>query len=232
MLIWFYSRSATTTTEARHSDRVIMNEEGVRLCWILFNPYCNVILPTPTPKKRHETIISPWFTFLVAWNNSTSSNSITTSTQLTTIFWTLGHQCVPTKPPPYHRYYHRPLPNLILILTPTLLSPPAFRQQPLSSPAGTYTPKVSFDTFENPAASMFSFTLQVKIEGSRRTRHTRVFLCASSPDKSGREALEWRLESLVQEGDELIVFRGVDEDVLGDLFLLFYSLSSLIASFE
>ena len=92
-----------------------------------------------------------------------------------------------------------------------------------SSPAPTYTPKVSFDTFENPVASMFSFTLQVKSEGYRRTRNTRVFLCASSPDESGREALEWSLESLVQEGDELIVFRGVDEDVLGWLFYLFFS---------
>ena len=98
------------------------------------------------------------------------------------------------------------------------LSQPAPRHQSFSSPTPTYTPKVSFDTFENPVASMFSFTLQVKSEGYRRTRNTRVFLCASSPDESGREALEWSLESLVQEGDELIVFRGVDEDVLGDLF--------------
>ena len=92
-----------------------------------------------------------------------------------------------------------------------------------SSPTPTYTPKVSFDTFENPVASMFSFTLQVKSEGYRRTRNTRVFLCASSPDESGREALEWSLESLVQEGDELIVFRGVDEDVLGDSIPFFLS---------
>jgi hypothetical protein len=91
-----------------------------------------------------------------------------------------------------------------------------------SSPTPTYTPKVSFDTFENPVASMFSFTLQVKSEGYRRTRNTRVFLCASSPDESGREALEWSLESLVQEGDELIVFRGVDEDVLGDFIPFIY----------
>ncbi|PFH45593.1 hypothetical protein AMATHDRAFT_122282, partial [Amanita thiersii Skay4041] len=77
-----------------------------------------------------------------------------------------------------------------------------------------YTPKVSFDTFENPAASMFSFTLQVKSEGYQRSRNTRVFLCAASMDESGREALDWALESLVQDGDELIVFRGVDEDVL------------------
>ncbi|KIM36388.1 hypothetical protein M413DRAFT_449259 [Hebeloma cylindrosporum] len=82
-----------------------------------------------------------------------------------------------------------------------------------ASTAPHYTPKVSFDTFENPVASMFSFTLQVKSEGYLRTRNTRVFLCASSPDESGREALEWSLEYLVQDGDELIVFRGADEDV-------------------
>ncbi|KAL0945928.1 hypothetical protein HGRIS_012209 [Hohenbuehelia grisea] len=77
-----------------------------------------------------------------------------------------------------------------------------------------YTPKVSFDTFENPVASMFSFTLQVKSEGYKRTRSTRVFLCAASADESGNEALDWALESLVQDGDELIVCRGVEEEVL------------------
>ncbi|EGO01273.1 hypothetical protein SERLA73DRAFT_87798 [Serpula lacrymans var. lacrymans S7.3] len=77
-----------------------------------------------------------------------------------------------------------------------------------------YTPKVSFDTFENPAASMFSFTLHVQSDGYARNRATRVFLCASSPDESGRQALDWSLESLVQDGDELIVFRGVDAEDL------------------
>ena len=78
---------------------------------------------------------------------------------------------------------------------------------------------------------MFSFTLQVKSEGYRRTRNTRVFLCASSPDESGREALEWSLESLVQEGDELIVFRGVDEDVLGDFIPLYFVYFALLMAF-
>ncbi|KAF8624686.1 hypothetical protein AX17_007017 [Amanita inopinata Kibby_2008] len=81
-------------------------------------------------------------------------------------------------------------------------------------PTPGYTPKVSFDTFENPAARMFSFTLRVKYDGYKRTRNTRVFLCAASTDESGREALDWSLESLVQDGDELIIYRGVDEEVL------------------
>lgn len=78
-----------------------------------------------------------------------------------------------------------------------------------------YTPKVSFDTLENPQASMFSYTLHVQSEGYIRTRSTRVFLCASSPDESGSAALEWALESLVQDGDELVVFRGIDPDDFG-----------------
>ena len=78
-----------------------------------------------------------------------------------------------------------------------------------------YTPKVSFDTFENSAASMFSFTLQAKSDGYERGPSTRVFLCASSPDESGRHALDWTIESMVQDGDELVVFRGIDQDDLG-----------------
>ncbi|KAJ8083556.1 hypothetical protein PM082_009431 [Marasmius tenuissimus] len=77
-----------------------------------------------------------------------------------------------------------------------------------------YTPKVSFDTFENPAASMFSFTLSSSSAGYKRSRSTRVFLCATSPDESGTEALDWALECFVQDGDEFVVFRGIEEGEL------------------
>ena len=69
---------------------------------------------------------------------------------------------------------------------------------------------------------MFSFTLQVKSDGYRRNRNTRVFLCAASQDESGQEALDWVMESFVQDGDELIVFRGFDADELGKLGLFVY----------
>ncbi|KAI0697619.1 hypothetical protein C8T65DRAFT_582460 [Cerioporus squamosus] len=88
---------------------------------------------------------------------------------------------------------------------------PNIPPSPLIAAQG-YTPKVSFDTLENPQASMFSYTLHVQSDGYARTRSTRVFLCASSPDESGTQALEWCLESLVQDGDELVVFRGIDPD--------------------
>jgi len=76
-----------------------------------------------------------------------------------------------------------------------------------------YTPKVGFDTFQNPSdTTLFSYTLQVKSEGYKRTRSTRSYLCASSPDESGRHALDWVMESLVLDGDELIIFRGFDTE--------------------
>lgn len=62
---------------------------------------------------------------------------------------------------------------------------------------------------------MFSFTLHVQSEGYTPNRSSRTFLCASSPDETGKEALEWALECLVQDGDELIVFRGIDQEELG-----------------
>jgi hypothetical protein len=70
---------------------------------------------------------------------------------------------------------------------------------------------------------MFSFTLQAKSDGYERSPSSRVFLCASSPDDSGRHALDWTIESLVQDGDELVVFRGIDQDDLGRETLRFTS---------
>lgn len=99
----------------------------------------------------------------------------------------------------------------------SLLEPPQSPSHPTIPLVAShgYTPKVSFDTFEDPQASMFSYTLHVQSDGYSRNRSTRVFLCASSPDDSGRQALDWALDSLVQDGDELIVFRGIDTDDLG-----------------
>jgi hypothetical protein len=132
-------------------------------------------------------------------------------------------QSSPSQPSPVP-----PLPQpSILSLSPPISSPATTINSPLpvTSPSPStiigpnvsqgYTPKVSFDTFENSAASMFSFTLQAKSDGYERSTSTRVFLCASSPDESGRHALDWTIESLVQDGDELVVFRGIDQDDLG-----------------
>ncbi|KIJ28535.1 hypothetical protein M422DRAFT_131065, partial [Sphaerobolus stellatus SS14] len=80
-----------------------------------------------------------------------------------------------------------------------------------------YKSKVGFDTLQTQTdATLFSFTLQMKSEGYKRLRSTRCYLVAASADESGSHALDWVMESLAQEGDELIVFRGFDGDDMGD----------------
>ncbi|KAF8524225.1 hypothetical protein JB92DRAFT_2703956 [Gautieria morchelliformis] len=90
-----------------------------------------------------------------------------------------------------------------------------FPRSPTGLSQNGYTSKVGFDTFQNPTdATLFSYTLQVKSEGYKRTRSTRSYLCAASGDESGSHALDWVMESLIEEGDELIVFRGFDGEDL------------------
>ena len=74
---------------------------------------------------------------------------------------------------------------------------------------------------------MFSYTLHVQSSHYTRNRSSRVFLCAASPDESGSQALDWALSELVRDGDELIVFRGVEKEELGERFLLFFVLGAL-----
>lgn len=74
---------------------------------------------------------------------------------------------------------------------------------------------VSLNSYLHSKFSIGTFG-QATSEGYKRTRNTRVFLCAASADESGREALDWTLESLVQHGDELIVVRGFDLEDLGE----------------
>lgn len=66
----------------------------------------------------------------------------------------------------------------------------------------------------------------MKSDGYKRTRKTRVFLCAASQDESGQEALDWALECLVQDDDEFIVVRGFDAGELGKRLNLTKNISS------
>lgn len=53
---------------------------------------------------------------------------------------------------------------------------------------------------------------QAKSDAYRRTRNTRVFMVAVSPDESGSEALEWLMESLIEDGDEIVAVRVIELD--------------------
>ncbi|OCF77991.1 universal stress protein [Kwoniella mangroviensis CBS 8886] len=77
---------------------------------------------------------------------------------------------------------------------------------------GKYRRKVGFEAFEAGPAALFAFTCQAKSEGYKRSRNTRVFAVAVSPDESGEDALDWLMSELVEDGDEVVAIRVIELD--------------------
>ena len=71
---------------------------------------------------------------------------------------------------------------------------------------------MSFDTFDNKDASDFSFSLKVKHKHYNYTRRSRTFLCGTDQNDYSEFALEWLLDELVDDGDEVVCLRVVDKD--------------------
>ncbi|KAL5365167.1 hypothetical protein BJX96DRAFT_158677 [Aspergillus floccosus] len=92
------------------------------------------------------------------------------------------------------------------------------RERPISSrgpsppPPRTYERGVSFDTFDNPDAADFSLTLNYKHKGYQSTRRSRTFLCGIDQNDYSDFALEWLIDELVDDGDEIVCLRAVEKD--------------------
>ncbi|CAD6594290.1 MAG: hypothetical protein ASARMPREDX12_008592 [Alectoria sarmentosa] len=87
-------------------------------------------------------------------------------------------------------------------------------QRRLSSPPppSTYESRVSFDTFDNKDATDISFTLVSKHKDYAYSRRSRIFLCGTDQNDYSDFALEWLVEELVEDGDEIVCLRVVDKD--------------------
>ncbi|KAJ5725684.1 uncharacterized protein N7483_007041 [Penicillium malachiteum] len=83
---------------------------------------------------------------------------------------------------------------------------------PSPPPPRTYERGVSFDTFDNRDAADFSLTLNYKHKGYQSTRRSRTFLCGTDQNDYSEFALEWMLEELVDDGDEIVCLRAVEKD--------------------
>ncbi|KAL1885613.1 hypothetical protein Plec18167_001108 [Paecilomyces lecythidis] len=106
--------------------------------------------------------------------------------------------------------------------TGSIKSPLSSRQQthdkkvvarvPSPPPPDTYQRGVSFDTFDNRDATDFSFTLNYKHRGYQLTRRSRTFLCGTDQNEYSDFALEWLMDELVDDGDEIVCLRVVEKD--------------------
>ncbi|KAF8539712.1 hypothetical protein BDD12DRAFT_80132 [Trichophaea hybrida] len=72
--------------------------------------------------------------------------------------------------------------------------------------------RISFDTFDNKDASDFSLTLKSKHRDYSYTRRSRTFLCGTDQNDYSEFALEWLIDELVDDGDEIVCLRVVDKD--------------------
>ena len=80
------------------------------------------------------------------------------------------------------------------------------------SPSRTYESRVSFDTFDNKDAIDFSFTLRSKHKNYSYSKRSRTFLCGTDQNDYSEFALEWLIDELVDDGDEVVCLRVVDKD--------------------
>jgi hypothetical protein len=80
------------------------------------------------------------------------------------------------------------------------------------SASRTYHRGVSFDTFDNRDATDFSLTLNYKHRSYQHTRQSRTFLCGTDQKDYSEFALQWLLDELVDDGDEIVCLRVVEKD--------------------
>lgn len=95
---------------------------------------------------------------------------------------------------------------------PTLSNILENRRMSSPPPPQTYQRGVSFDTFDNKDATDLSFTLTYKHKDYHNTRRSRTFLCGTDQKDYSEFALEWLIDELVDDGDEIVCLRVVEKD--------------------
>lgn len=76
----------------------------------------------------------------------------------------------------------------------------------------TFVKRVGFDTFNNKDATDFALTLKSKHRDYKFGRGSRTFLCGTDQHDYSTTALEWLLEELVDDNDEIVCLRVIDKD--------------------
>ncbi|KAG2197818.1 hypothetical protein INT47_009699 [Mucor saturninus] len=76
-----------------------------------------------------------------------------------------------------------------------------------------YVRGVSFDTMTDHDQPDLSFTLRGKNQGYQRTRRSRTFMVATDLANYSDYALDWAIENIVDNGDEIIVLRVLTIDM-------------------
>lgn len=92
------------------------------------------------------------------------------------------------------------------------LSQAHLHRTPSPPPPLPYSRGISFDTFATPDAPAEAFSIQYKHNDFAYTPRTRTFICGTDAKDYSEYALEWALDELVDDGDEIVCLRVVSEE--------------------
>lgn len=79
-------------------------------------------------------------------------------------------------------------------------------------PPMPFTRGIAFDTFQTPDAPAEAFSIQYKHQDFTYTPRTRTFIVGTDAKDYSEYALEWALDELVDDGDEIVCLRVVADD--------------------
>ncbi|KAF9114367.1 hypothetical protein BGX27_011000 [Mortierella sp. AM989] len=72
-----------------------------------------------------------------------------------------------------------------------------------------YVARVGFDTLDCEDTVQYAFTLQAKTDNWLRTKKTRTFLVGTDLNEYSSHALQWVMEKMLEDGDEIVALRVV-----------------------
>ncbi|KAL9095994.1 MAG: hypothetical protein Q9163_006473 [Psora crenata] len=79
-------------------------------------------------------------------------------------------------------------------------------------PPSTYKPRITFDLFANQSTTDPSFTLISQHKHYARRKGSRTYLCGTDESDYAAFALEYLIDKLVDDGDDIVCVRVMDKD--------------------
>lgn len=83
---------------------------------------------------------------------------------------------------------------------------------PSPPPPIPYHRGIAFDTFATPDISSEAFSIQYKHQDFNYTPRTRTFIVGTDAKDYSEYALEWTIDELIDDGDEVVCLRVIAED--------------------
>ncbi|KAG0206143.1 hypothetical protein BGX28_002363 [Mortierella sp. GBA30] len=87
--------------------------------------------------------------------------------------------------------------------------PRATEAPPKQRSKNGYVARVGFDTFGCDDTAEYVFTLQARTDNWHRTKSSRTFLVGTDLNDYSSHALQWVMENMVEDGDEIVALRVV-----------------------